>query len=84
MDKNGHLETDSVHDHKYLVTITEELSRFVSVEPTTFKANAAPSAFRFVRYFKKQSGKAVKKIYSDGGTYICRVVTSFVKQGVEL
>lgn len=77
VDTKSTLETDSVHGHKYFVTITEGCSRFVAVRPIKSKRDAAPSALQFVCYLAKQSGHVVEKIHSDGGIELKRSLTDF-------
>lgn len=83
-DTKGKVETEYIHGYSYFLTITEEQTRFVAVRSLKWKADAAESIIRFVKYFERQTGYNVKNIHRDDGSSFLRALSTLEELGVKI
>lgn len=82
VDTRGTMEVDSVHGHKYFLTIVEQQSRYVAVRSIKSKAQAADDVWRFLKYLEKRSGYTVRTLHNDAGTEFRSVIDELKSEGV--
>lgn len=78
------METQSVNGNKYFLSVVDEHSRFVFVEPLRTKGQASQSLLRFTKRFEKQSDPTAQSLYTDGGSAFHRARTTVEPDGVEV
>lgn len=83
-DTKGKIKLPSRDGHYYFLTIIDEYTRLVHVEPLRKKGDASAKLLQYVRYFERQTGQLVRGIHTDGGSEFTKALTYARQQGIDV
>lgn len=66
----------------YLLTIVDEHSRFIEVEPLTSKSDTSRALLQIIVWFERQTGALVRVLHADGGSEFFPEQSELRKKGV--
>lgn len=73
-----------MNGYRYFLTVVDEYSRFVFVEPVQSKNDSSSSLLLFIKLFKKQPGHTIRLLHSDGGGEFSRTRSTLESDEVKV